>query len=326
MSNTKLKWGIIGLGKIANKFAHDIKLCSGSVLYAVASRSMEKAEAFAEKYGASKCFDSYEALAKCNEVDVIYIATPHVFHYENSMLCLANGKHVLCEKPIGMNSVQVEAMLAEAQKRKLFLMEGLWTRFMPSTEKLIELLDNKAIGEVIYAKADFGFIPAKNYEGRVYKKELGGGSLLDIGIYPIYLSLLALGTPTEIKTMTRWAKTEVDSACTILFGYENGTKANLESSFEIVSPTEAYVYGTEGCIKMYGRFHHSANLSVFDKSGLLLETFHLPYKGNGYVHEIEEVEKCISSSSVESNKHPLSMSLQLSQLLDGVREDMGLVY
>jgi len=153
----KINWGIIGLGKMANKFAHDLLLSERAVLHSVASRDIEKAKSFSLKFNSINYYDSYDELANNPEIDIVYIATPHSFHFENTMMCLKKGKSVLCEKPLGVNSKEVEIMQKEAKSRNLFLMEGIWTRFIPATEKLIELLNEKVIGNVLFIRADFGF-------------------------------------------------------------------------------------------------------------------------------------------------------------------------
>ncbi|APD07652.1 inositol 2-dehydrogenase [Flavobacteriaceae bacterium UJ101] len=319
-----INWGIIGLGKIATKFAYDLQLSETSTLYAVASRSIEKAKDFAKNYNAITYYDSYEALANNPEIDVIYIATPHPFHFENTMMCLQKGKAVLCEKPIGMNRSQTQTMIQEAKKQQVFLMEGIWTRFIPATEKVLELIENDTIGTVNFIRADFGFTGNFSQESRVYNKKLGAGSLLDIGIYPIYLSLLILGIPTEIKAMARMTHTDVDSYCSMLFDYSNTAKANLESTIEAQTPTEAYIYGSKGTLKLHTRFHHTQKLSLIqNEQETLLD---IPYIGNGYFHEIEEVNHCILKGYTESAKLPLSLSYNLSTLLDKVREKIGLNY
>ncbi len=320
----KINWGIIGLGKIANKFAEDLRLSSDSVLYGVASREISKAKNFADKFNATKYYGSYEELASDPEVDVVYIATPHTFHFENSMMCLKNNKAVLCEKPMGINSDESNMLIAEAKSRNLFLMEGLWTRFIPATEKLLEILNKKLIGDLQFIRADFGFKGDLNFESRVYNKKLGGGSLLDIGIYPIYLSLLILGLPIDIKVMASMTKTNVDSTCSMLFHYKNGANANLESTIELDTPTEAYIFGTDGIIKLHSRFHHTERITI-SRNGKN-EVFDIRYKGNGYIHEIEEVHKCLSNQDIESSKHPLKTSRDLMFLLDRVKEKIGLSY
>lgn len=320
----KIRWGIIGPGKIAHKFAADLVISNDSVLYGVASRDLDKAKAFGEKYGATTYYSSYEQLAEDPEIDVIYIATPHVFHYQNTMMCLKKGKAVLCEKPMGINSDQVEEMLQEAAEQQVFLMEAIWTRFIPATEKVLALLEQNAIGDVLFVHADFGFKGDGNLESRIYNKKLGGGSLLDIGIYPIYLSLLILGIPTDIKAMARMTATEVDSYCSMLFNYSNNSKAILESTIEANTPTEACIYGSEGTIKLHGRFHH-ANKITLTKNGVE-EVFDIGYEGNGYFYEIEEVNNCLRQGLTQSSKLPFKLSLDLIKLIDRVKNEIGLKY
>ncbi|MGZ2369255.1 Gfo/Idh/MocA family protein [Ancylomarina sp. YFZ004] len=323
--NSKTRWGIMGLGKIANKFASDLQLSTDAELYAVASRNLEKAKAFGENYQSQKYYHSYEEMAMDDNIDVIYIATPHSFHFENTMLCLKNNKSVLCEKPMGLDSQQVKTMINEARLRNLFLMEGLWTRFIPATEKLIELLQKKSIGDLQYLQADFGFKAEFDPESRVFNKSLGGGSLMDIGIYPIYLSLLTLGFPTHMNAVARMAQTGVDSYCSMLFGYENGTKAILESSVEADTPTTAHIYGNKGYIKLHSRFHHSEKISLYHDDELT-EEFDLKYHGHGYIYEIEEVNRCLRNKLIESPKLPHALSLDLITIIDQVKAKIGLTF
>lgn len=320
----KTHWGIIGLGKIAHKFAADLLLSDTAILQGVASRTLEKATEFASKYNAIQAYDSYEALVNDPKIDVVYIATPHNLHYENTMLCLQHHKAVLCEKPMGINSAQVEAMIAEATKRKLFLMEAVWTRFMPGIEKVLELLQEKTIGEITHIKADFGFRTKFDAESRLYNKKLAGGSLLDIGIYPIFISLLALGIPSNIKAFARKTATDVDSFCAMLFDYENDAKAVLESSFEANTPTEAHIHGTKGSIKIHHRFHQPNTITLFQEGSETV--FELPYTGNGYIHEIEEVNNCILNRETQSAKLPLALSQKLIGIIDRVKSEIGLKY
>lgn len=323
--HTKVKWGIIGLGNIAHKFASDLQLSSDAILNGVASRNIDKAAKFSKQYNSVAFYGSYEELAKSPEIDIIYIATPHTFHFENTMMCLNNNKSVLCEKPLGMNREEVKTMLEVAKSKKLFLMEGLWTRFIPATEKVIELINEGAIGDIMFIHADFGFKADINLEGRVFNKKLGGGTLLDIGIYPIYLSLLTLGVPTDIQAMARMTQTEVDSYCAMLFDYENSAKAILESTIEANTPTEACIYGSKGVIKMHSRFHHSEKISLY-QDGVLKEVFDMRYSGNGYFYEIEEVNKCLINNNIESDKLPHSVSLNLITLIDKIKDKIGLSY
>lgn len=320
----KVYWGIIGLGKIAHTFAADLQRSETAVLHAVASRSQEKATDFAKLYNATNAYDSYEALANDPKIDVVYIATPHTFHFENTMLCLQHGKGVLCEKPLGIHLTQVQTMIKEAKTRKLFLMEAIWTRFMPAIEKMKSLIDEKVIGEIVSVHADFGFRSEFNPESRLYNKSLSGGSLLDIGLYPIFLSLLVLGMPSEINAMARMTTTEVDSFCAMLFDYEDNSKAVLTSTLEANTPTEAFIHGTKGSIKLHRRFHQPNTITLATNGEETV--FELPYSGNGYAHEIEEVNHCILNGHTESSKLPLTLSENLSTIIDRVKSQIGLQY
>lgn len=325
MQNNKINWGIIGAGRIAQTFADDLKLSPNAVLRAIASRNSEKAQSFAQKNDIAQFYDSYQALAKDPDIDVIYIATPHPLHYENTLLCIENGKHVLCEKPMGMNASQVKRMTDEAKAHELFLMEAMWTRFIPATEKLIAVLDSGVIGNPLFLHADFGFKSTPDPNGRLFNKKLGGGSLLDIGIYPIFLSLLLWGKPNTIRALARMTETGVDSYCSMVFDHNNAAKSMLESTFEANTPVEAIIYGEKGTLKLHRRWHHATMLSVLKTDGQN-EEIHLPYKGSGYIFEIEEVNRCLQNGIKESNKMPHRMSLDLIETIDRVKAEIGLAY
>lgn len=320
-----INWGIIGLGHIAHKFAADLLLINHLSLKAVASRDLAKAKSFAEKYHADKYYSSYQDLVKDPAIDVVYIATPHAFHYENTMMCLNAGKSVLCEKAFGMNAREVKGMMDHAKKQNRFLMEALWTRFIPATEKLLELIHKNTIGEIKQIKADFGFVGDKNPERRIYNKKLGGGSLLDVGIYPVYLSLLLLDTPQKMNAEAVMTSSEVDAQCNVHFQYKNGAASFIESSIVKASPVEAFIYGTKGSIKMHRSFHHCEKLTikVEDQETELIDLKHI---GNGYYHEILEVNSCLERGKLESDKMPHAMSLKLINTLDAIREKIKLHY
>ncbi|MEM6686078.1 MAG: Gfo/Idh/MocA family oxidoreductase [Bacteroidota bacterium] len=320
----KVRWGILGLGKIAHTFASDLQLSETAILQAVASRSLEKATHFAAKYTAHKAYDSYEALAQDTDVDIIYIATPHAFHFENTMLCLQHKKAVLCEKPLGMHLTEVQQMIQEAKSQQVFLMEAIWTRFMPSYQKVLELLETNTIGNIVSIRADFGFETTFNPDGRLYNKKLGGGALLDIGIYPIFLSLLVLGMPKTIHATARMTTTAVDSFCAMLFEYEHEAKAVLEATFEANTPTEAYIFGTKGSIKLHRSFHHANTITLYKDQQETV--FELPHLGFGYVHEIEAVNANILHGDTENTKLPLAFSEQLMTIIEQVKAKIGLQY
>ncbi|MGE5944058.1 MAG: Gfo/Idh/MocA family protein, partial [Flavobacteriales bacterium] len=246
----KIKWGIIGLGGIANKFANDILSIEDAELFAVASRSQEKADAFAKKYGAKKAYATYEDLANDPNIDAVYIATPHAFHKENALMCLEKGIAVLGEKPFAMNAKDVDEMIAKAKEKNVLLMEALWTYFLPHYQYVLKLLKDKTFGNILKIESDFGFVRPFNADDRLFNKNVGGGSLLDIGIYPIFASLSTLGMPNKIEANATFFENGIDSTCHMVFNYDNDVKAYLKSSILEVLPTEAIFYCEKGTIKI----------------------------------------------------------------------------
>jgi predicted dehydrogenase len=321
----RYNWGIIGLGKIANLFAQDLNLSKRGNLYAVASRSEEKAKTFANTYGAEKFYGSYEDLAADKQIDTVYIASPHVFHHSHTVMCLEAGKHVLCEKPVGMNAEEVRDMVRSAQKHKRLLTDALWTRWIPATEKVLDLIKSGTIGRVKMIKADFGFKPEYDPASRLFNMTLGGGSLLDIGIYPVFLSLLILGVPDEIKALALKCETGADIQCGMVFKYNSDQLSLLDSSLVTETATEAWIYGDSGAVKMHGRFHHAKTISLY-KHQKLQDSFHIDYVGNGYYHEIEAFMSCLDEGLTESKEMPLSFSEDLIMTLDRIRKQIDLNY
>ena len=321
----KYNWGIIGLGNIAHKFAHDIQLVEDATLYGVASRNIEKARKFGQTYNSTKCYGSYKELLNDSHIDVVYIATPHAYHCELALEAMDAGKAVLCEKPFGMNRVEVEKLIAKSKEKKVFLMEALWTRFIPATEKLLSLLKSDIIGDLKSVRADFGFKAVFEPEKRLFKKELGGGALLDIGIYPIFISLLTLGVPTEIKALATMFPSNVDSSCSMIFGYDSDQSAVLDANLLANTPIVCWLHGTKGSLKMSNPFHSTKEISFF-KDRELVETYNLEYTGLGYYHEILDVQESLKQNKLESEKLPLSFSLELISIMDKVREEIDLNY
>ncbi|MCC4214635.1 Gfo/Idh/MocA family protein [Leeuwenhoekiella parthenopeia] len=319
-----IRWGILGLGKIANSFATDMQIVEGSEVYAVASRSQEKADEFGAKYKAVHCYDSYEKLAQDPNVDAIYIATPHVRHHEDTLLCLKHGKGVLCEKPFAMNLGQVEEMIATAKQHKVLLMEALWTRFMPHFKFVQDELASGKYGAVKTLTADFCFDAPFNPEGRLYNKDLGGGSLLDIGIYPAFLALAMLGKPETISAKAKIGKTGVDEETEMTFTYASGTKAHLASSIKIKTPSLATFVCENGMIIMQGQFH------MKDKVTTVLDGVKVDhdfgYKAKGYHFEIMHFADLLRADKKESPIMTYDFSRTLIHTLDTVRQQIGLEY
>jgi predicted dehydrogenase len=321
----KIKWGILATGKIAHKFVSDIKWVKDAEVIAVASRDIQKGEEFAREFKIPKAYGNYKDLANDPDVDVIYIATPHTFHFENTLMCLEAGKHVLCEKPIGMNSQQLVDLMNTAREKHLFLMEALWTRFLPSYLKFRELILNGSIGEVRMIQSDFGFISPNNNEHRLRNRKLGGGSLLDIGIYPVFLALDIAGEPENILSTAIFSDQHIDESCSVLFNYHSKKIiASLTSTQVANTPVGAIIFGTEGNIRL-NRFWHTPTTIDLEIGGQN-EHFKFDNEGIGYHYEAAEVNKCISEGKTESDIFPLSKSLQLHRVLDTIRNQIGLTY
>lgn len=320
-----IHWGIIGPGKIARKFADDLKLLPHARLHAVASRSEERARAFARDYGTPHAYGSYEALLDCPDLDVVYVATPHVQHYENTLACLRRGIAVLCEKPFAMNARQVEEMVAVAREQGVFLMEALWTRFMPTILKAQELIREGELGDVLSVKADFGFRGPGDPQGRLLNPELGGGALLDIGIYPVFLALLVLGRPRLIRALSHLGSTGVDEETGMLFHYAGGAMAHLHCSIRTNTKTEAFIYGDRGVLNIHTRWHEASWMTLI-KPNERPQEFRFEYMGRGYYLEAEHVMQCLNDGKTESDWLPLDFSLDLIRLLDAVREQTGIQY
>ncbi|WP_438423311.1 Gfo/Idh/MocA family protein [Aquimarina macrocephali] len=319
-----IKWGIIGCGKIAHKFANDLKSVPNAILYAVASRDLKKAQDFGKEHQASTCYDNYEALSIDPNIDVIYIATPHVFHYENALMCLTNKKAVLCEKPFAMNTAQVEEMIAAAKKNNVFLMEALWTYFLPHYTYVLDVVKSNALGEVKTLKADFGFTTPFDPEGRVFNKKLGGGSLLDVGIYPLFAALSILGYPEEVNAQATIGKTGVDEDCSIQLRYKNGATASLFSAVTKETDTTATLEFEKGSIIINSRFHEPSSITIL-KEGKS-ERIEFKVATNGYNYEAIHVQEMLLQNRKESTIMSFEKSIQLINLLDTVREKIDLHY
>lgn len=315
------RWGILGAGRIADKFCTALNFVNGSQVYAIASRDSENAQTFAVKHNATKFYTSYIDLATDPNIDIIYIATPHAFHYEHTMLCLQYHKHVLCEKPLSLNSQLSSEMIDFATKQNLFLMEGLWTRFMPFTKKILSLIADDVIGSIKHIQADFGFAAPFDVNGRMFNKALGGGSVLDVGIYPIFLAALLLGKPSAIHAVVNKAVTEVDESADMLLQYTNGTTAHLLSSIGFNTPITATILGTKGRIEVHNPFFKATDLSLVLNDGKT-EFFSFPHLCNGFEYEIEHVMHCLENGLLQSPKMPHSFTLQLSNIMDEVLSNL----
>lgn len=320
----KIKWGIVGCGNIANKFTSDLALVAAAEISAVASRSIEKAQQFARQHNAKNAYGTYEELFRDADTDIVYIATPHVSHAELSIRAMEHGKHVLCEKPLALNAREAAAIIETSRRTNRFFMEALWTRFNPAIIEIKKRIDNGEIGEVKFVHADFYFKATGGLDSRVIALELGGGAVLDIGIYPVFLSYLILGLPKEIVAKSLFHKvTKCDTQTSMIFTYESA-HALLSSGFESGSDMIARISGDEGQIYIHKTWHTPEGYTLV--TGEDQQVFDVPIKGIGFTCEIEECHKCLRNNQIESELWLHKNSLDLISILDVVRDQVGLVY
>jgi len=321
----QFKWGVIGPGKIANKFAVALPLAGGAKLEAVASRDIDRARQYAERYGAARYYDNYEELAADPAIDAIYVATPHAFHLDHVLLCLAQGKPVLCEKPLALSQRQVGRMVEAAREHKTFLMEGMWTRFLPIMEKAMELIREGQIGKIKYIRADFGFAGAFHPENRLFNLALGGGALLDIGVYPIFLCLQLMGMPGTIRASGHLASTGADESVHAFLGYEDGRSAVISATFACQTSITAEIAGTEGMIQMPSPWYKNDNL-VLVRPNEGPRTIQVEPMINGFEYEIRELMSCVEKGLIESPAMSHSFSMNMAGVMDTIRGQVGVVY
>ncbi len=320
----EVNWGILGCGRIAQKFIEDLKMVAGANCIAAASRDQERANSFATINQIPKAYSSYEALVLDEDVDVVYIATRNHQHHQNTMLAINHGKAVLCEKPLALNQSQVKEMLERSKSKNVFLMEALWTRFLPATIKAKEIIDSGNLGDIIHIYADFGFI-ADSDKVRLFSKTQGGGSLLDIGIYPIFLAQLFFGAPKRIEAQAELTEVGVDMSCGMCFHYQNGQQAMLHSTLKANTQNQAWIHGTKASLLIHPRFHESEQISIY-KNLKRVDDLFLNKEGHGYSHEIQHVHDCLQKGLIESPLWSHEDSLLLSKTIDSVKSKIGLSF
>lgn len=320
-----INWGILATGNISNSMAQALTDVPDANILAVASRTDEKAAAFAAKWQIPRHYGSYAALAADPDIDVVYIGTPHNLHYDNMLASLNNGKHVLCEKPLTLNAWQARECIELARAKGLFLMEAVWMRFFPAINQVKTWLADGAIGDVRFVQADFCINIPYDPAHRLFDPALGGGALLDLGIYPISLAGVVLGLPTEVRGHAHIGQTGVDELDALTFLYEGGATAQLSCSTRIHKPIEAHIVGSAGYIKLHDTFLHADWLTI-QRNGHAPQTVRVPYAGNGYRYEIEEVHRCLAAGETESPIMPLDETLATMQLMDQLRAEWGVRY
>ncbi|MBY9003051.1 MAG: Gfo/Idh/MocA family oxidoreductase [Candidatus Lokiarchaeota archaeon] len=320
-----IKWGILGCGRIAYKFVEGLKILPDAILEGVASKTEGKAESFGKTFGVKNTYNNYEELVKNPAVDVIYIATTHNFHYKNALLCLNHGKPVLCEKPITLNAIQAEELINTARNNNVFLMEAMWTRFLPCIVKLNEFLDEGLLGEIQHVTANFGIKKELDHKVRSFNPDLGGGALLDLGVYPIsFARMIYKQAPSKIKSSAYIGKTKVDEKSCYLFEYENGQTAMLSSSHRLIMPHDASIFGTKGYLEI-PNFYHPSKM-ILKLEGKRKKKIRIPFKSTGYNYEAREVMHCLNTGKFESEIMPLDETLEIMKTMDILRSQWHLKY
>ena len=319
----KIRWGIVGPGGIANKFAKAIKNVDCAELVAVASRSEQSGKAFAEKYDITNIFCGYESMAKSDAVDAVYIATPHPFHKPCTELFLVNKKHVLCEKPICVNTEQAKALQKMAKENNVFLMEAMWTRFLPAINEALRVVKSGEIGEVLGVSADFCYSLTPEKEPKIYLNDMAGGSLLDVGVYGLHFAVLFLGNKPELISAISNTQNGVDVHTQVSLRYKDGAMANISSAIGVKKPENAYVYGSKGYI--YLPMFYGAQ-ELFITVGKSTQRINKPSIGDGFEEEIYEACNCINSGKIESDTLPLNESIAILEIMDEIRKQIGVKY
>ena len=319
------RWGILATGHIAATFVEDLRLLPDAEVVAVGSRSLATAHTFAGRHGIPRAYGSWQELAADADIDVVYVATPHAAHYDAAMTCLSAGRAVLCEKPITLDRAGGKELVDTARCRSVFLMEAMWMRCNPVVLRILELIGDDAIGEVTAVQADFGVAGPFPPEHRMRARTLGGGALLDLGVYPISLAHLLLGVPDQVRAWAKLGPEGVDENTGIIFGYDSGAVAALTCGIVGATPVAATITGSTGRIELSPPFYRPSQVTLH-RAAAEPEIVPADLTGSGYQHEAAEVQRCLRAGLAESPLVPHAATLDVMGLLDTVREQIGVSY
>jgi predicted dehydrogenase len=317
VADDRVRWGILGTGGIASAFTADLQLADSGAAVAVGSRSQESADRFADAFGIPRRHASYEQLAADPDVDVIYVATPHPMHHDNAILALRAGKHVLVEKPFTMNGVEAREIVRVARERGLFAMEAMWTRFLPHVAVIRDWLARGVLGDIVTVTADHGQWFAEDAGFRLFAPELGGGALLDLGVYPVSFASMVLGTPSRVMSLSDPAFTGVDAQTSMLFGYDSAAQAVLTCTLRAKSPTRAAIVGRDARIEIEGDFYAPVAVTLIPRNGdpTRVESVH---EGRGLYRQADEVARRLAAGDLESPLMPLDETISIMETMDTV--------
>ena len=317
MAGSPLRLGILGTGGIAMAFVSDLQLTDSAVVGAVGSRSQGSADRFADEFGIERRHSSYESLVADPAVDVVYVATPHPMHRDNAILALSAGKPVLVEKPFAMNATEATEIVTAARERGLFAMEAMWTRFLPHVAVVRDWIAQGALGEIVTVTADHGQWFAEDPSFRLFAPELGGGALLDLGVYPVSFASMILGAPDRIVSISEPAFTGVDAQTSMLFGYQGGAQALLTCTLRAKSPTRAAIVGTDAMIELDGDFYAPTTVTLVPRQGEPTRVVST-HEGRGLRHQVDEVARCLAAGALESPLMPLDETISIMNTMDMV--------
>ncbi len=320
-----VRWGVVGTGGIASAFVADLRLVEGAEAVAVGSRAQQSADRFAAEHSLGRAHPTYEALVTDDEVDVVYVATPHPGHHAAALMAIEAGKAVLVEKPFTMDAAEAESLVTAARDRGVFLMEAMWARFVPWAVRLRELLADGTLGDVREVIADHGQWFPLDASHRLFAPELGGGALLDLGVYPVSFASMVLGTPSRVTAVSDPAFTGVDATTSMLMQYAGGAHAVLTATLSAAGPTTAAVVGTDARVLVDGPFYTPGGFTLTRRDGTS-ERFDQPVEGRGMWCEAAEVVRCLREGRLESDVMPLDETVAIMATMDEVRRQIGLTY
>lgn len=319
------RWGILATGHIAGRFAEDLERVPGAELMAVGSRTAESAERFAGRHGAQRAYASWSELAADPDLDVVYVATPHAAHHAAALTCLRAGRAVLLEKPFTLDLATSRDLVETARDAGVFLMEAMWMRTNPLIRRMCELVADGAIGTVVTVRGDFGVAGPFSPEHRMRARALGGGALLDLGVYPVSLAHLLLGVPDHVHAWAKISPEGVDENTGIVLGYDTGAIATLSCGIMATTAITAAITGTKGRIDLSEPFFRPSSLTLH-RDATAPETIHADTVGNGYQDEAAEVQRCLAGGMLESPLVPHTATLEVMALLDRIRAQIGVDY
>jgi predicted dehydrogenase len=322
---SRLKWAIMGPGDISVAFLKDLRL-AGMHLEAVGSRSLDRAESYAKTHSVPRAYGSYEDLVADPDIDVVYISTTNNAHFANAKLALSSGKNVLLEKPFTLNASQAKELVAVSRSNNVFLMEAMWTRFLPNHSVLFEKINQGLIGTPLYLFADHNQNLPKDSHSRLYDPALGGGSLLDLAVYPISLAHRLFGTPSRIQASATLIDGNIDESVGAIFEYSGGRQALLHSSIRSAGPVKAFILGDAGRIELDKSFYAHSFFTVFDLDDNVIYQYEGNIEGRGMQYQALEVERCITEGLIESTTMSLDETVQIMEVMDQIRSLTGIEY